>query len=294
LKLGLSLPVFSADVDRAMDRAERAAAAGFDAVFAPDHVFPPGAPGRPAIEAFSLLAAAAAAQPEVGVGVLVTRPYLRPLGILAKMAAGLDHVSQGRAIVGLGLGDANGRAEHDALGLPFPPIDRRTVALEETARGLRDLFAGRAWPGGEEVGPVEGPLLPPADPPVWVGGTSDRVLGVAARSADAWNGWGLDRSSFEERVRTLTARTGEAGRDPSEVSATWGGIVLVGEDRDALRALEAEREAKGLSMSIWRGTAADLRAFRDGIERAGASWFIASAAGPADRLEVIAAALRDG
>ena len=294
MKLGLSIPVFSADVDRALDRAARGAAAGYDAIFAPDHVFPPGVPGSPAIEAFSLLAAVAAANPRVGVGVLVTRPYLRPLGLLAKTAAGLDQISGGRAILGVGVGDANGKAEHEAIGLPFPPIDRRTIGFEETIAGLRTLFDGEPWPGGEEVGPVTGPLLPPGRPPVWAGGSSDRVLGVAARSADGWNGWGLDDAAFADRAARLARLAGDVGREPRDVPPTWGGILLVGEDRAALEALEADRAAKGLSMTVWRGTAEALRRFRDSLGAAGATWLIAVAAGPADRLELIASSLRDG
>ena len=294
MRYGLSVPVFTGDVGRPVAAARAAADAGFDAVFAPDHVFPPGRPDRPSVEATTLLAACAAAAPGMGVGLLVTRAYLRPVGMLAKIVAGLDHVSGGRAIVGLGLGDANGKAEHAALGLPFPPIEERTVGFEETALALRTLFAGAPWPGGERIGPVAGPLLPPAAAPVWVGGTSDRVIGVAARSADGWNGWDLDADGFATRAATLAARTAEAGRDPTDVVSTWGGIVLVGEDADDLARLEADRTDKGLSMSIWRGTVADLRAFRDALARAGCAWMIVTAAGPADRTAVVGAGLVAG
>jgi alkanesulfonate monooxygenase SsuD/methylene tetrahydromethanopterin reductase-like flavin-dependent oxidoreductase (luciferase family) len=294
VRIGLSVPVFTADVARPMAAARDAAAAGFDGVFAPDHVFPPGRPDRPSVEATTLLAACATAVPGLGVGLLVTRAYLRPVGMLAKIVAGLDHVSGGRAIVGLGLGDANGKAEHAALGLSFPPIDERTEGLAETALALRTLFEGRPWPGGARIGPVAGPLLPPASAPVWVGGTSDRVLDVAARTADGWNGWGLDAAGFAERASSLARRTVEAGRDPSTVVPTWGGIALVGEDADDLARLEAGRAEKGLPMAIWRGTLADLRAFRDALAAAGCTWMIVTAAGPPDRTAVIGAGLRSG
>ena len=291
MKLGLSLPVFTADVARPTQAAGRAAAAGFDAVFASDHLFPPGAPGRPALEAFSLLAAAAAAHPGLGVGVLVTRPFVRPVGILAKMAAGLHQISDGRAVVGLGLGDVNGRAEHHAIGVPFPPVRERAAALEETVLALRALFAGRTWEGGEHVPALRGPILPPAAPPVWIGGASDRALSLAARVANGWNGWGLDATRFTARAADLARAAREAGRDPAEVLPTWGGIVLVGRDRAELASLEAERAADGLPMDIWRGTLGDLTSFRDAIAVAGCDWMIMRTAGPADRAEMIAAAL---
>jgi alkanesulfonate monooxygenase SsuD/methylene tetrahydromethanopterin reductase-like flavin-dependent oxidoreductase (luciferase family) len=289
MKLGLVLPVFTADVARPLGVAARAQ--GFDAVFAADHVFPPGAPDRPAVEGFSLLAAVAAAHPGLGIGVLVTRAPMRPAGILAKLAAGLDHVSGGRAILGLGLGDASGRLEHEALGVPYPPIRERAELLEETCLAVRALFAGEPWAGGDRVPPVRGPLLPPASPPVWVGGTSDRVLGIAARAADGWNGWGLTAESFASRSADLTRLVAEAGRDGTVVEPTWGGIVLVGEDPADLARLESERRERGASMDIWRGTAGDLLAFREALAAAGATWLIASAVGPGDRPELIAETL---
>ncbi|MGZ4149335.1 MAG: LLM class flavin-dependent oxidoreductase, partial [Actinomycetota bacterium] len=73
MKLGLSLPTFTADVGRPLRAARRAAADGFDGVFAVDHLFPPGSPERPALEPFTLLAAVAAREPGLTVGVLVTR-----------------------------------------------------------------------------------------------------------------------------------------------------------------------------------------------------------------------------
>jgi hypothetical protein len=68
--------------------------------------------------------------------------------------------------------------------------------------------------------------------------------------------------------------------------------MLVGRDANELAALEAERAGKGLGMDIWRGTADDLRRFRDRVEGVGATWLIAVAAGPVDRLELVAVTLR--
>ena len=135
---------------------------------------------------------------------------------------------------------------------------------------------------------MQGPLLPPGSPEVWVGGLSDPVIAVAARVADAWNGWGLDVASFAQKAARL--RELAEGRP---VSPTWGGIALVGRDDADLDRFRAAREDKGLSLDgLWIGTAHRLRRFADELEAAGASWFIVLPAGPADRLEVIADALR--
>jgi alkanesulfonate monooxygenase SsuD/methylene tetrahydromethanopterin reductase-like flavin-dependent oxidoreductase (luciferase family) len=293
LKLGLSLTVFTSDPATPMAAASRAAEAGFDAVFSSDHLFPPGAPGRPSLEPYTLLAAISAAHPGLGVGVLVTRAGYRPVGMLAKQAAALDGATGGRAVIGLGIGDANGRAEHRALGLDYPPFADRVALAEQTALAIRALFAGERWPGGDRIPAIDGPLVPPGSPAVWIGGTKVGALRAAARAADGWNGWGLDVDTFVARAAELSRLAGEAGRDPAEVPPTWAGIMLVGRDGAELGALEAERAAKGLPMDIWRGTTDDLRAFHDRLTAVGTTWLVALAAGPADRAHLLAATLRD-
>jgi alkanesulfonate monooxygenase SsuD/methylene tetrahydromethanopterin reductase-like flavin-dependent oxidoreductase (luciferase family) len=294
MKLGLSLTVFTADPAKPLAAAARAAAAGYDAVFAADHLFPPGAPDRPSLEPYTLLTAIAVANPGLGVGVLVTRGGYRPVGMLAKQGAALDDATGGRAVIGLGIGDRNGRAEHDAAGLDYPPFRERAATTEETARALRALFAGEGWPGGERIPPIAGPLLPPGSPAVWIGGTKPTAIGMAARAADAWNAWGLDEDMYVAGAHDLAERAREAGRDPAEVPPTWARIVLVGRDRAELATLEAERAAKRLAMDVWRGTVDDLRALRDRLTTVGTAWLVALAAGPADRAELVAATLRSG
>jgi len=291
VKLGVSLPVFTDDPASPLAMAARARELGIDGVFAPDHLFPPvfyppSGPDRPALEVFSLLSAVAAREPGLHVGTLVTRITLRAPGMLAKQAAALDAMSEGRAIIGIGTGDSASAEEHERFGFPFPPAAERVAMLEETVSALHALFGGRTWPGGAHVPPLEGPLLPPGEPAVWVGGLSDAVLGVAARVADAWNGWGLDAGAFAERAAAL--RQLARGRS---VAPTWAGIALVGEDRGDLEGLLAARTARGLSLDgVWSGTADGWGRFTGELEAAGATWCVVLPAGPADRIDVIAAA----
>jgi alkanesulfonate monooxygenase SsuD/methylene tetrahydromethanopterin reductase-like flavin-dependent oxidoreductase (luciferase family) len=293
MRLGLSLPTFTADVERPLAAARRAAELGFDAVFSVDHLFPPGRPERPSLEAFAVLSAVAASNAGLGVGVLVARAGVRPVGLLAKQAAALDELSGGRAILGLGAGDALVRAEHETLGLPFPGAAERVAILEETALATRSLFAGEPWAGGERVPAIDGPLLPPGRPSVWIGGTSARVIGAAARAADGWNGWNLDADGFATRAAALRETAAAAGRDPAEITPTWGGIVLVGEDEADLARLAAGRDAVGPAWESWRGTAEDLRAFAEELRGHGCGWFVCAVAGADDRSEIIARTLRE-
>jgi len=292
MRYGLFLSAFTSEPKKPLAVAGRAAAAGYDAVFVYDHLFPPGGPDRPSVEPYTLLAAAAASNPGLGVGVLVSRAGYRPLGILAKETASLAHISGVDAVLGLGLGDKFGKAEHEVAGLPFPPIEQRTVLLEETARATRALLSGASWAGGEMTPAVRGPLLPPARADVWIGGTSERVARAAANAADAWNGWGMRTDAFLRRSEQLAGWAREAGRDPAEVPPTWAGIVLLGRDAAELASLQQARADGGGSLDIWRGTLDDLRRLRDRVTHAGATWMVPLAAGPADRLDLIAETLR--
>lgn len=292
MKIGVSLPVFTADPGRPLEVAARAAELGFDGVFSPDHLFPPvfyppSGPDRPALEAFSVLAAVSARHPSLYVGTLVARVTLRAPGLVAKQAAALDHMSGGRAILGLGTGDGASKPEHDMFGFPFPSATDRVELLEETVGAIRSLIRGVTWPGGVHVPSLAGPLLPPGAPEIWIGGRSKAVLGVAARVADAWNGWGYDAEEFASQAAALRELAGDR-----PVAPTWGGIALVGEGAADLEHLLAERAAKGLSLDgVWTGTAQELRRFVTALGNAGATWFVVLPAGPPDRLDVIAAAL---
>jgi alkanesulfonate monooxygenase SsuD/methylene tetrahydromethanopterin reductase-like flavin-dependent oxidoreductase (luciferase family) len=289
VRIGLALPVFSDDAAKPLAFAARASELGFHGLFAADHLFPPMGPAFPSLEAFSTLSAVAARHPGMTVGTLVTRVTLRPAGMLAKLATALDQMSGGQAVIALGTGDAISIPEHEMYGFDFPPIAERRARLEETVLALKALFAGRAWGGGVHVPPLLGPLVPPpartGGPPVWVGGVADAAVDLAARVADGWNGWGLDAETFAERADRLRA----GGRD---VAATWGGIAVVGRDRDDLEGLLNDRAGRGLSVGdAWTGTVDDLRAFADRLASAGCRWAIFLPGGPADRLDVIAGAL---
>jgi alkanesulfonate monooxygenase SsuD/methylene tetrahydromethanopterin reductase-like flavin-dependent oxidoreductase (luciferase family) len=289
VKVGLILPLFSGDPERVVSFAQRAEALGYDGVFAFDHFFPPRAPtDRPSLEAFASLSAVAAATERVTVGTLVTRASIRPAGLLAKMAAGVDDISRGRMVLGIGTGDPIDKPEHEAYGLTYLEKGERREHLVETVRAVKALFAGSPWPGGARIPPLNGPLLPPpitpVGPPVWVGGFADEVVRIAAREADAWNGWGMSTPEFARKATLL--REAAEGR---EVAATWAGIVLVGEDEDDAGRLLDERDRKGLlETNVWSGSVRSLARWLDGLEGAGASWVVLVAAGPRDRVELIA------
>jgi alkanesulfonate monooxygenase SsuD/methylene tetrahydromethanopterin reductase-like flavin-dependent oxidoreductase (luciferase family) len=239
------------------------------------------------LEPFAILAAVAARHPQLHVGTLVSRVSLRPAAILAKQAAALDQMSGGRGVLGLGAGDSVSKAEHEAFGIPFASVSDRIALLEETVGAVRRSFEGDPWEGGPHVPPIAGPLLPPGHPALWVGGRSRDVIAVAARSADAWNGWALDAEGFETSAAELRGLA--EGRS---VFPTWGGIALVGSDPTELERLREARHAKGLSMDVWQGDSTAFRGFADRLEDAGCEWIVVLPVGGDDRVEVVARAVR--
>jgi len=291
LKVGVILPMFSGDAAKVIAAARSSESLGFDGVFVFDHFFPPGgSPDRPALEAFTTLAAVAASTERVRVGTLVTRAVLRPPGLLAKLLSTIDLISGGRTILGIGTGDPIDLPEHHAFGFPNLSVRERRAHLAETVAALKALFQGRRYEGGEHVAPLAGPLLPPpvqaGGPTVWVGAQSDEVVRIAGRLADGWNGWGLGPEEFRPKAKLLAEEAGRAGRT---AEATWAGIVLVGEDDDEVRALlDRRRRTNMIDALAWSGTAELFVEHLRDLADAGATWAIMVVAGPAGRRELIA------
>jgi alkanesulfonate monooxygenase SsuD/methylene tetrahydromethanopterin reductase-like flavin-dependent oxidoreductase (luciferase family) len=294
VKVGLVLPLFSGEPERVLAFAERAERLGFDGVFAFDHLFPPGASAdRPSLEAFSMLSAVAARTERIAVGTLVTRATLRSAGMIAKLAASVDGVSHGRMILAVGTGDPIDEPEHRVFGIPYLDKAERRDHLVETVRSVRALFDARPSPGGTHVPAMSGPLLPrpasPGGPPIWMGGFADAVVRLAAREADAWNGWGMGLDEFTRKARLLDE---EAGR--RSVSATWAGIVVVGRDDAEVAQLLDARSHRHLESDVWAGTTGSLREWLQNLGSVGASWAVLVPGGPPDRVELIATEVLPG
>jgi probable F420-dependent oxidoreductase len=207
------------------ERARRAEALGYAALHLADHVIGPGpalaSTNHPLQElaAVPAIAAAAEATTTLRVGCRVFCVDYRHPAMLAKEAATLDLLSEGRLELGLGAGWL--AAEYQAIGLRFDPAPVRIARLAETIAALRAAFAGEPLAvAGEHVhlaGFAARPLpVQRPHPPLMVGGGSRRVLGLAAREAD------IVSLNFDNRSGTLGAdgvRSGAA--DATERKIGW-------------------------------------------------------------------------
>lgn len=250
MKIGLTLPSFRADPERALEIARTAEDRGLDGVFVFDHLFRRASDGsrRPALDGLTLLAAVASETRTIGVGLLVARATLRPPASLAASLDSLARIAPGRLLPTVGAGDAESREEMETFGLGFGAVEDRVAALVTTVESVRD----RGYP-------------------VWVGGTSTIVREVAAEHADGWNRWGGDPDVLAAASALMASK---AVRTPFTLS--WGGLVAIGADDEAAQEKAARLDA---SPDVIVGGPAhvgdSLRRYAD----AGVDWAIA---GPLD------------
>jgi len=217
MRVGITLPTFTADAEAPVRRALEAEAAGIHGAFVFDHLWPIGQPERPALSAYPMLAAVAAVTSTIRVGLLVARIGLLPDSLVEASLVSIDELSSGRLVAGLGIGDAKSQAENDAYGIETRPVEDRRASL---ARLLASL--GRA--GIER----------------WVGATAPATLEVARAAGVAINLWDVTA----ERVAA------EAALGP----VTWGGPLPA--DHAAAAEQLGELQAAGASWVIcaWPGT----------------------------------------
>lgn len=237
MRVGIQLPEVEREVRwpeyRALARA--AEESGFDSIWVGDHLLyrGDGGPERGPWEAWTLLAALAAATERVRLGPLVACAAFHPPAVLAKMAATVAEVSGGRLVLGLGAGW--NAAEFQAFGLPY---DHRVSRFAEALAIVRGLLAGervtlegRFWRAADAV------LVPrpAARVPLMLGSNGPRMLALGLPHVDAWNTWYVDYGNTAEGFAALDARISvaarEAGRPPGAIARS--ACVLVAVDRAA-------------------------------------------------------------
>jgi probable F420-dependent oxidoreductase len=207
---------------------QRAEALGFDSAWVIEQIL-----GRiPILEPLALLTWAAALTERLRLGSAVLLPALRNPIHLAKSLATLDHLSQGRLIVGVGLG--GNTPLYPAFGVPV------AGRVERFAEGLRlmislwteprTIFQGRYWrlDGARmEPKPVQRP-----HPPIWFGAHHPNALRRAVELGQGFIGAGsTPTATFLEEVRVLRGLLGEAGRDPATFGVGKRVYIAIDSDR---------------------------------------------------------------
>jgi alkanesulfonate monooxygenase SsuD/methylene tetrahydromethanopterin reductase-like flavin-dependent oxidoreductase (luciferase family) len=270
LKMGAVLWSQASDWAGFLEAAQRADELGYDSIWTWDHLYVIfGEPDQPIVEGYTALAGLAMGTSRADLGLLVGANTFRNPGVVAKAVVTIDHMSGGRAI--LGLGGAWFGLEHTAFGIDFGTgFGQRLDWMDEATGAIRSLLDGRSVTSvtGGRYGFQDLRLNPgPARDrlPIMIGGSGERkTLRTVARYADQWNAFGSPET-LARKDGVLRRHCEEVGRDHQEIERTVGAkIVIRKTEADANRALEAMMEQNRTPLSyiaddetFWVGTAAE-------------------------------------
>ena len=184
----------------------------------------------PCLEGWTALAALAVETKRLRIGLMVTGNTYRHPAVLAKIAATVDVISNGRLDFGIGAGW--NVYEHESMGIPLYAPGERIRRLGEACEIIKSLFTehlttfeGRYYTLKEarsEPKPVQKPY-----PPFVIGGSGEQLtLRVVAKHAQVWNFGGGDPEQFKHKVKILHEHCKEIGRDPSEIALSVQSTVF--------------------------------------------------------------------
>ncbi len=267
LKTGILLWSQAASWPEMLDAARRVDRLGYDHLWTWDHLYAIfGDPYQPIVDGWTALGAWAMATERTRLGLLVGANPFRNPGLTAKNAATLDHISDGRAI--LGIGGAWFELEHRAHGLDFGTgVGQRLDWMDEAVAAMRTVLDG-----GSATSPAGGhyafddlrhqPLPIQTHLPIMIGGSGEKkTLRTVAKYADMWNAMG-PLEVMARKVDVLKEHCAAVGRNVDEIEFTLGvKLTLRDSEAEADRVWKAAMEHNRTPMSdvadddtFWNGT----------------------------------------
>jgi alkanesulfonate monooxygenase SsuD/methylene tetrahydromethanopterin reductase-like flavin-dependent oxidoreductase (luciferase family) len=169
---------------------------------------------------------------------------------MAKMAATLDVISNGRLEFGIGAGWYE--AEYTAYGISFPKTSVRIQQLREGIEIIKKMwteekatFDGKYYAVKDAIcspKPVQKPY-----PPIWIAGLGEKLtLRVVAEAADGCNFFGLTPDEYRHKSNVLRRHCLNVGREPDDIQKSWSGIILIAEDERELNDRIHEFKSNGV------------------------------------------------
>ncbi|KUI25097.1 luciferase [Mycobacterium sp. IS-1742] len=238
LDVGVYVPQIGFTYEDMLHRAARCEAAGIGSLWLYDHLYGPGAPEYPSMEAWTLATALLARTDRLRVGHMVLCNQFRHPALLAKMATTLDHISAGRFQFGIGSGSIED--EHRRAGLDWGSFAERSERLAETLDVVTQAFdAGRITLRGRHCRVLDMPVTPsPADgarPPIVVGGVGEKyTLPLVARYADVWNVPTYALGDLRHKAEVLRGICADVGRDPDTIVMSVEVVMALAPDDASL------------------------------------------------------------
>ena len=212
---------------------------GYDSIWVYDHFHThPVVTQESTFDAWTLMAALAAATTRARLGQMCTCALYRPPSLLAKMAANIDVISDGRLDVGIGAGWSKG--EFEAYGYGYPSDRERLDMLEEAVQVLIAMWTQDEARFQGEHYTVDGAINRPRPiqkphPPLWIsGGGEKRTLRIVARYGDFAN-FGDNIEEFRHKSRVLAGHCEAVGRPFEDIGRTIHRMSVIGRDEADLR-----------------------------------------------------------
>jgi F420-dependent oxidoreductase-like protein len=268
VKLALLLWNQYTDWPAMRDTGSKADQLGYDSLWTWDHLYPiDGSPDGPMLEGYMVLAGWVPVTKRVTLGLMVGANTFRNPAIVVKMITTLDHISGGRAV--LGIGAAWFETEHTALGIEFGnSVGERLDWLDEAVelmRGmLREPTASARGPHYRAVNARNNPPPLQASLPILIGGGGEqKTLRTVARFADAWNIANVTPEEARHKDEVLRRHCEEVGRDPATIERTLslGPVVIRDDPAEAEKVVASFRERNvGMDRAILTGTPDELAA----------------------------------
>lgn len=230
--------------ERWFQMADAAEALGFGGLFRSDHLIAlSGVSGRQALALWPSLTALAERTSRIRFGPLVCSITFRHPAMIAKMAASVDQLANGRLDLGLGAGWH--AREHQMFGINYPPFRERVDRLDEGAAVIRALWSGERINRESPYYPlIEAEIHPiPAHQTLIMGGKGERTLTVVARHATEWNCSYASLEVFIDKSAALDEACHVLGRDPAGIVRSFMIPFAIGDsDRMVQSHIEAHRD----------------------------------------------------
>ena len=243
MKFGLFTSMGGQTFTNVLDLWQEAERTGWDIACVTDHFMPNTKERSGAmLESWTTLSALTVLVPRMRIGTIVLGNTYRHPAVVAKMAAQLDIISEGRLILGMGAGWQEN--EHQAYGIPFYTMGERLRRLDEACELMRQLwreeksnFTGRYYQLADA--PLEPKPLQKPYPELMIGGGGEKVtLRIVAKHADHWNVWGGPQI-LKRKGAILDEHCAAVERDAKSIMRSANMVLLITDRRSEAEALAA-------------------------------------------------------
>jgi alkanesulfonate monooxygenase SsuD/methylene tetrahydromethanopterin reductase-like flavin-dependent oxidoreductase (luciferase family) len=238
------------------------------------------------LECWTTLSSLAPITRRIRLGAILVNSYRTPPSLLAKMISTLDIISRGRLEFGLSAGWY--RREFEAYGFDFLNASTRVEMMEESIKIIKMMltenspvsFSGKYFKVNGAIcnpKPIQRPY-----PPLWIGGSGERTIEIAAKYANGWN-YGL--CSYEEYVAKLSLLKNcckIVNRDYQNIMKGWQGLIIIGKHEEDVQIKISDLQSKkrieddGISKISVAGTIEEIQTEIAKYIRIGVNYFTVS------------------